>query len=222
MLEADEEGNTPSVGQFPGADPAGYVKILSTYADIMAGEMGLPVSMLGQHSDGNPASADAIRAGYEELTSRARMKQTTLAGDHEQIMQLALMVKHGVDALPENAHRIETDWRSPAPETPAGTTDAVTKQIAAGAIPATSDVTLKRLGYSAVERLQLAQDRKDDGGLSMLQEIAHNLQARALKTDTTVIKDASNPSATGAPKSAAPTPAVMPRKVPVSDSRQPQ
>ena len=213
MIEGDPDSeNLPQVGQFHAADPQGYVKILDTYSSIMSGEMGAPSHMLGLHPDGNPASADAIRSGYEELTSRSRMKQVAFSGGHEEIMRMALRVKGG--PIPDDAHRIETDWRNPAPETLAGTSDAITKQIESGAIPATSDVTLKRLGYSAVERQRLADDRIVDQGQSLLNQVAHNLEARALRTDTTVIKDAQNPNAVGAP-----TPNAMPRKVPVSGNR---
>jgi hypothetical protein len=156
--------------------------------------------MLGQHSDGNPASADAIRAGYEELTSRSRMKQNSLGDDHEDVMQLALMVKHGADKMPENAHRLETDWRNAAPETPAGTTDAISKQVAGGIIPPRSDVTLKRLGYSPVERQQLEDDWKTADGEAALEQI----------------RSAVKPTAPGQPGDPQrPTPAAMPRKVPV-------
>ena len=208
MLERDENGELPQLGQFAGSDPQGYVKILDTYSSIMSGEMGVPPHMLGMHADGNPASADAIRSGYEELTSRARMKQVAFAGGHEELMRLALLVRGGEQ--PENVLRLETDWRNPAPETISGTSDAITKQIESGAIPATSDVTLKRLGYSPVERQRLADDRVVDQGQSMLQEIAHSLDAKALKVDTTVLKDAANPSAVGSV-----TPNAMPKKVPV-------
>jgi hypothetical protein len=69
---------------------------------------------------------------------------------------------------------------------------------------------LKGLGWSAIERARLAQDRVLDQGQSMLEELAHSLDAKALRTDTTVIRDAQNPSAVGAV-----TPNVMPKKVPV-------
>jgi hypothetical protein len=137
------------------------------------------------------------------------MKQVALSGGHEELMRLALLIRDG--STPDNAHRIETDWRDPAPQTLAGTSDAITKQIESGAIPAASDVTLKRLGYSAVERARLAVDRAADQGEALLQQIAHSLDAKALRVDTTVLKDASNPGAVGAP-----TPNVMPKKVPVS------
>jgi hypothetical protein len=206
MLERDEDGNLPTLGEFAGSDPSGYTKILDTYSSIMCGEMGVPAHMLGQHSDGNPASADAIRSGYEELTSRARMKQVGFAGGHEDLMRIALRVRGG--AVPENVLRLETDWRDPAPATPAGTSDAVTKQIEAGYLPATSDVTGKRLGYSPVERARIAQDRLTDQGQALLQQIAHSLDARALKTDNAVVNDASGSSPSV-------TPNAMPKKVPV-------
>jgi hypothetical protein len=122
-------------------------------------------------------------------------------------MRIALRVRGGEQ--PQDVLRLETDWRDPAPQTISGTSDAISKQITAGAIPATSDVTLKRLGYSPVERQRLADDRVVDQGQSMLQEIAHSLDAKALRVDTAVVRDAQNPSAVGA------TPNAMPKKVPV-------
>ena len=187
MLERDDEGQIPTLGEFAAGDPSGYTKILDEYKSIMLGEMGLPPTMLGQHSQGNPASADAIRAGYEELTSRARMKQVAFSGAHEEAMRLALLIRGG--SMPENAHRIETDWRDPAPQTISGTSDAISKQIGVGAIPPTSDVTLKRLGYSAVERARLAQDREVDEGVSFLNELAHSLTAKDARVDKSLAGD---------------------------------
>ncbi|MDA8440480.1 MAG: phage portal protein [Propionibacterium sp.] len=213
MLERDEDGNLPTIGEFKAGDPTGHTKLMDEYAQIMAGNMGVPPHFLGIYTQGNPASADAIRSGYEELTSRALKKQVAFSDDWEETMLLALLVRDG--SLPDNAFLLETDWRDPAPQTVAGTSDAITKQIASGAIPAASDVTLKRLGYSAVERARLSQDRAVDQGASMLQEIAHSLEAKALRTEKLVNADA---AAAAAPVLAdgTPTPNVMPKKVPVS------
>lgn len=213
MLERDEDGNLPTIGEFKASDPSVHTKLMDEYAQIMAGNMGVPPHFLGIYTQGNPASADAIRSGYEELTSRALRKHVAFADDWEETMCLALLIRDG--SLPDNAYLLETDWRDPAPQTLAGTSDAVTKQIAAGAVPATSDVTLKRLGYSAVERARLEQDRAVDQGQSMLMEIAHSLEAKALRVDKAVNSDA---AAITAPTLSAgtPTPDMMPKKVPVS------
>jgi len=77
---------------------------------------------------------------------------------------------------------------------------------------------LKRLGYSAVERARLEQDRKLDQGASMLEEIAHSMEARALRTEKAVTADAAaelKPTLTAADVPGA-TPAAMPKKMPVS------
>jgi hypothetical protein len=174
--------------------------------------MGLPPHFLGIHPDGNPASADAIRAGYEEVIARARRTHINFGEAHEETMRVALLIRDG--SLPDGASRIETDWRDPAPQTLAGTSDAITKQIASGAIPATSDVTLKRLGYSAVERARLEQDRKVDQGASMLQQIAHSMEAKALRTAKSVTADQTQMT-TPSPAVVGPSPALMPKKVPV-------
>jgi hypothetical protein len=126
-------------------------------------------------------------------------------------MQIALMVKHGRDSLPENAHRIETDWRNPAPETPAGTTDAIAKQVAAGIIPPRSDVTLKRLSYSPVERARLTDDWTDEQGRTALQDIHDMLKQRA---------QGGAPAEPAQP--AGPSPADMPKKVPVRGDGEPR
>jgi len=208
MLERDENGDLPTLGEFTASDPSGYTKMVDVYRELMCGEMGLPPTMLGLNPQGNPASADAIRAGYEELTSRARMKQTAFSGAHEELMRLALLIRDG--SVPDNAHRIETDWRDPAPQTISGTSDAITKQIAAGAIPATSDVTLKRLGYSAVERARLAQDREVDAGMSFLAEVAHSLTAKDAKVDKSLAADVAPSSGPSVPK---PSPDLFPSRV---------
>jgi hypothetical protein len=205
LLERDEEGNLPQVGEFKGSDPSTYTKLMDEYRLEMSVNMGVPPSMMGIHADGNPASADAIRAGYEDLTQRVFAKQQVLGEGWEQTMRLALLIRDG-EVSPQAA-RIETDWRDPAPSTPAGTSDAITKQITVGAIPAASDVTLKRLGYSAVERARLAQDRELDQGQSFLNQIAHSLEAKDARVDKSLSNDLSAPSTGANPgKQPVPTP----------------
>lgn len=193
-VPADEDGKTPTVGQFAPGDPTAFTKLLDTYAKVMAGEMGVPPHFLGVYSDGNPASADAIRSGYEELTSRATTKHTTLGDSWEEAMRLALLIRDG--SVPPEAARLETDWMDPSPKTPAATSDAVYKQVTAGILPATSSVTLAKLGYSAAEIARIEIDRTKDDGASLLLELSKSLIAKAAKVDTTIMTDV-NPELKG-------------------------
>jgi hypothetical protein len=187
MLERDEEGNVPTVGQFPASDPSAFTKILDTYAKVMSGEMGVPPHFLGVYSDGNPASADAIRSGYEELVSRARNKHVQFGDAWEEAMRLALIIRDG--SAPTGANRIETDWVDPSPKTPLATSHAIYEEVIAGILPATSTVTLGRLGYSPAEITRIEMDRKRDGGSSILDEVGRSILAKMAKVDTTIATD---------------------------------
>lgn len=209
-ITANEEGDLPTVGEFKAADPATHTKLLDEYAKIMSGEMGVPPHFLGVYSDGNPASADAIRSGYEELVVRARNKHVHFGDAWEEALRLALMIR-GDGSLPDGANRIETDWADPSPATPVATAQAIYQQVEGGMIPPYSDVTLKKLGYSASERARLAEDREHDDGLSFLNELAHSIIAKDAKVDTTIATDLGAPAPGAAPGAPAKLPVALPK-----------
>lgn len=78
----------------------------------------------------------------------------------EEAMRLALLVRDGT--VPDRAHRLETDWVDPNTPTPLQTAQAVTLQINQGMISPTSPTALKKVGWTAVERLRIAQELKDN------------------------------------------------------------
>ncbi|WP_433597914.1 phage portal protein [Nocardia sp. CA-135953] len=158
-LEADENGNLPSVGTFEAGKPEAFTKLYDVDVRIMSGLMGLPPQYLGIYSDGNPASADAIRMSDFQLKTCADKKATTFGGRWEDVQRLALFIRDG--EVPPDAHRMETDWAPTGIPTPAADTDAVIKQIGAGMVPPESDVALERVGYSALERERINADRRN-------------------------------------------------------------
>ncbi|MBF6459812.1 phage portal protein [Nocardia puris] len=157
-LEADEHGNLPVVGTFASGNPEAFTKLYDVDVRIMAGLTGLPPQYLGIYSDGNPASADAIRMSDFRLNTKAARKATVFGSRWALVMRLALLIRDG--QVPDDAHRMEVDWAPTGIPTPAADTDAVTKQIAQGMLPAESDVALEKVGYSAVERERIAIDRR--------------------------------------------------------------
>jgi hypothetical protein len=211
-LERDDSGQTPTVGQFQAFDPSVFTKIIDEHAQLMASYTGFPPSYFGQTSTANPASADAIRVAENGLIKRSLQAQAQFSGPLKKVMQLVWRFAHNGETLPKEVQQLEADWRDPATATPAGTSDAITKQISVGAIPATSDVTLGRLGYTAIERERLAADRAVDAGAQVLAELATSLQAKEARSVLTVAHDI-NPTASAA----APTPAATAPTTPVND-----
>ncbi|MFD9069153.1 phage portal protein [Streptomyces lasiicapitis] len=156
-LERDEDGNIPTVGQFPAHDPSGMTKIIDLYARIMSSQFGLPPHMLGYTTD-NPASADAIRSTEAKLVKRSERRIRRFGAAWQQAMRLALWVRDGEP--PEKTRRIETVWRNPATPTIAAQVDATVKLVQAEILPADSDVTLEMAGLTEGQRQRVAADRR--------------------------------------------------------------
>jgi hypothetical protein len=171
-FERDEDGQLPTLQQLTAFDPSVFTRIIDEHAQLMASYTGFPPSYFGLTSTANPASADAIRVAENGLVRRAEAVQQQFSGPLEDVMRLVWRFANGGAEVPAEMQRLETDWEPAATLTLAGTTDALFKQSQMGAVPPTSDVVLKRLGYSAVERQRLEVDRKVDAGASVLAQLA--------------------------------------------------
>lgn len=205
-LENDENGVAPKVGQFTPFDPGAYTKVLDSYAKVMTSITGLPSEYLGITTT-NPSSADAIRMNSDRLVNKVKRKQRSFEGAWEAAMRLALLIRDG--SVPPEANSMETLWRNPEIPTPSSTAEAIFRQVSGGMIPATSDVTLEHLGYSAVERARLEADREKDAGAQFLAELATSLQAKEARVDKSLAGDI-NAQALAADGKAAPAVAVPP------------
>ncbi|MFF3998527.1 phage portal protein [Streptomyces cyaneofuscatus] len=168
-LERDEDGNVPTVGQFAAHDPTGMTRIIDLYARIMSSQFGLPPHMLGYTTD-NPASADAIRSTEAKLVKRSERRIRRFGRAWQDAMRLALWVRDGEP--PEASRRIETVWRNPATPTVAAQADATVKLVAAGILPADSDVTLEMAGLSEGQRQRVRADRQRARGTAVLDRLA--------------------------------------------------
>lgn len=72
----DEDGDSPSLGQFTQSSMSPFTEQLRTAAAGFAGETGLTLDDLGFVSD-NPSSAEAIKASHETLRVAAKKAQRT-------------------------------------------------------------------------------------------------------------------------------------------------
>ncbi|MGI5274863.1 phage portal protein [Nonomuraea sp. CA-218870] len=191
-LERDEDGEVPTVGQFAAYDPSVYTRMVDLYARIMATQLGLPPHYLGYTTD-NPASADAIRSTEAQLVKRAERKQALFNTPWAQVFRLALLVKTG--DLPDRSRRIETVWRNPATPTMASQTDAATKLVQAGILPADSDVTLEMVGLTEGQRRRVHADRRRAQGRQALTDLGNELAARRAAREQTAEPEAADDAA---------------------------
>ncbi len=164
-LAADGYGNLPQIEAVPGQSPDGFVTALDLDRSNMAGHTGLAPQYLGIFSDGNPASADAIRMSDFRLKVIADRLGISLGNEWESLMRISLTV---AGESREGAVQLETDWAYTGIPTPYADTESMARQAEAGMVPATADDVLAKVGWSPVQRKRLAAERDRTQGLAVL------------------------------------------------------
>jgi hypothetical protein len=179
-LERDEEGNLPQVGQFAPSDPSVYTKLLDSYRADMAAAMGVPAALPGHHQRRQPGqrrrhprergpAGQARRAQAPGL--RPGLRRGPADGAHHPQRRHA--------ARPGPPHRVRLD--RPGDRRPPARRPTPSRSRSPPAwCRRRSDVVLRRAGYNALERKQLAQDRDDHEAEQKLAEKADQLHQEKL------------------------------------------
>jgi hypothetical protein len=145
-LSKDDDGDTPTVGQFAQASMSPHTEMLRTIAAKFAGETSIPVNALGIIHD-NPASDAAMHTAYLDLNSDAESAHEPFGAAWIDAMRMAVQITQGSS---EGLELLSTKWRNPATPTLAAQADATTKLVQVGVLPADSDVTLELMGFDQV------------------------------------------------------------------------
>jgi hypothetical protein len=188
-LERDEDGQLPTIQQLTAFDPSVFTKIIDEGAQLMSSFTGFPAAYFGQTSTANPASADAIRVAENGVDRAGKRVQQQASAPLRKVGQLTWRFANGGAEVPAEMRRLAVDWVDAATPTPAATSDAISKQIASGAIPATSDVTLGALGWDALQRTRLAQDRNLDVAAQLEAEVTSSMAARQARAGNAIAND---------------------------------
>lgn len=106
----DEEGDSPTLGQFQAASMAPHIEQLKGYASMFAGETGLTLDDLGFVTS-NPSSAEAIKAGHEDLRLTATKAQKCFSVGFKNVGYIGACVRDGVEYKRETLFETEAIWR---------------------------------------------------------------------------------------------------------------
>ena len=153
--------NDVKLGELQGSAPSPFVDELRQLAELLAAEAGIPPTYLGL-SYSNPSSADAIRAGEARLVRRVERHQVAFGSSWLEVARLAVLVRDG-ELSSGGFDAVHMLWRDAATPTRAAAADEVTKLVGGGILPATSSLTLSRLGFTPAEQATLAQEREAEG-----------------------------------------------------------
>lgn len=157
----DEEGQVPTVGQFPQMSMQPHTEYMRSLAALFSGETNLPISSLGIIHD-NPASAEAMRTAESYLIMEAESLNET---NGETLRNIGLMV-HAiaqgvtVDQLSDVERSLEPRFHNPSMPSVVSQSDAIIKQVSAIPWLADTEVALEELGYNKEQRIRLLSDKR--------------------------------------------------------------
>lgn len=163
--EGNSNGPTPSTGSYQAAAPTPYIDELKMLTNLLSAYSGIPASWFGFYTQ-NPPSAEGQRALEARNVKMSERRCTAYSGpmdaDVAFIAQsiLAERVEGELVPSPEWMAGVSSKWRDPATPTVSAATDAVTKQISVGMLPANSEVALERAGYSDADIRRVQKERR--------------------------------------------------------------
>ena len=106
----DDEGDSPSIGQFQTGSMTPHIEELKATASMFAGETGLTLDDLGFITS-NPSSAEAIKAGHEGLRLAATKAQRCFGVGFKNVGYIGACIRDDVDYLREELFETRALWK---------------------------------------------------------------------------------------------------------------
>ena len=106
----DDEGDSPSVGQFQIGSMAPHVEQLKSIASMFAGETGLTLDDLG-FATSNPSSAEAIKAGHETLRLMATKAQRCFGIGFKNVGYMGVCIRDNTNYRRETVLETKLLWK---------------------------------------------------------------------------------------------------------------
>lgn len=108
-FDRDDEGRSPTLGQFTTPSMSPFTEQLRTAASGFAGETGLTLDDLGFPSD-NPSSAEAIKASHETLRLASEKAQRDFSSGFLNVGYLAASLRDGIAYKRNQLYETKAKW----------------------------------------------------------------------------------------------------------------
>lgn len=175
-MDVEDGDDKPDIHRYTGASPLPHTEQLRMWSALFADEQDLEVKFADAS---NPSSADAIFAAKETLITTTRDANTLWGHGAVQAMQFGVMLRDGLDRVPEEMRPLAAQFTDPAIVSPSARADAFTKLASSIEGFGTSEVGMEYAGLTReqIVRFQAEQRRAQAGSrLAQLVEAARGLR----------------------------------------------
>ena len=174
-ISKDEDGDTPTVGQFPQMTMQPLNDHYRTIATQFSGATGVPVSSLGIVTD-NPPSAEALYADDRRIVNTARRQNRFMGSALARVGQRVVKLRDGDVSSPE-LDELDVAWANPAFTSPNTASDALVKLASVFPWLSESEVALEYAGFSQAEITRLLSDKRRTQGAGVLAQLTQMREA---------------------------------------------
>lgn len=158
-ISRDEEGQIPTVTQFPQMTMQPLTDLYRSYAAQFSAETGVAISSLGIVQD-NPPSAEAMYAAEKDLIVTARATTRVMGAALRRVAAKAVMLRDGRDQAPADLSQLQANWLNPSFTSPVTAADALVKLNTVFPWLGQTEVALEYAGFTAPEITRLLADKR--------------------------------------------------------------
>lgn len=157
-ISKDEDGDIPTVQQFPQMTMQPLTELYRMYATQFSGATGVPVSNLGIVTD-NPPSAEALYADDRRLVATANRQNRILGASLRRVAQKVVRLRDNKSDVSDELRGVDVAWMNPAFTSPSTSADALVKLASVFPWLAESEVALQFAGFTQPEITRLLADK---------------------------------------------------------------
>ncbi|MFD7045699.1 hypothetical protein ACFWAM_45805, partial [Rhodococcus jostii] len=166
----DEDGNIPTVNQFPQMSMEPHLAQLRQIATRFAGETNLPIAALGVVQD-NPSSAEAMDAADSYLIGEAEWAQDVFGFAWAQTARNAIALRDNLSQPPAELGLLESKWRDAKTPSRAAAADATMKIVTAFPWLAETRVALEQIGWNKATVDRAMADKRTAGLAALIAKL---------------------------------------------------
>lgn len=167
VLEPNENGDIPSVGQFPQMTMSPHLEMYRQLAQNLCAATNLPQSAIGIFAD-NPASAEAMQASEAALADEAEYQWRIFTAPLRRTLQNIIMVRDKLDEPPAESWKTSVKWTPARYSSPSSAADFAVKMVSAFPSLQESQTLMRRAGLTEDDLADINAEIRKKNAVSLL------------------------------------------------------